>query len=79
MSEIHHVCAVNMSLSRSLVNDRMSDRIGPWLRVVAADPMVLPGLADHPLEGAEGLTAGIADLTSDLVYAEGGSLLELSQ
>jgi hypothetical protein len=41
--------------------------------------MVLPVLADQPLGGAGGLTAPIADLSDDLVHADGASLAGPSQ
>jgi hypothetical protein len=57
-----------------------SDRICHCLRPLGADLVVLPRWAAQPLGRAEGLTSHIADLSDDVLRAEGeGSLTELSQ
>jgi hypothetical protein len=49
------------------------------LRVIGVNPVVLLVLADRLLEGAEGLTPCIADLSDDLILAEGAFSTEVNQ
>lgn len=43
------------------------DRICHWLQATGVDPMVVPGLADHPLGVPEGLTAQMRAMTSSML------------
>jgi hypothetical protein len=53
--------------------------VGFWPRARGVNPGVFLVLADRQLEGAEGLTPWIADLSDDLVRAEGAFSAEVSQ
>jgi hypothetical protein len=61
------------------VNSYMQNRIHHGFREMGVDSMAVPVLADHTLGPTEGLTAHTADLSDDLVHADGALLAELRQ